>query len=264
MALLLMRSSKCSKNLMQRTLLTVGSLGKFECQTCFPASSARRFASLARPPRGGSCCPPTGASAFIHHGQLSAFLRGRRLVSTEVKRKLDRLHEDEQVNAKEIDFPGGRVPFTSELKFISEQAERVPCFRVLDDDGELIAVENYEQVSKDVAVNIYNGMVTLQIMDTYLYEAQRQGRISFYMTSFGEEAINLASAAAISIHDPVFAQYREPGVLLWRGFTPQEFAAQLFGNKIDGGKGRQMPSHYGSGKLNFFTISSPIAPVVPN
>lgn len=58
-------------------------------------------------------------------------------------------------------------------------------------------------------------------------------------------------------------QYREPGVLLWRGFTLQEFANQCFGNRADYGKGRQMPIHYGSQKHNFFTISSPIATQLP-
>lgn len=54
-------------------------------------------------------------------------------------------------------------------------------------------------------------------------------------------------------------QYREPGVLFWRGFTLQEFANQCFGNKADCGKGRQMPIHYGSNKLNYFTVSATIA-----
>lgn len=49
-------------------------------------------------------------------------------------------------------------------------------------------------------------MVTLKTMDTLLYEAQRQGRISFYMTSFGEEAVNIASAAALSPQDFVLPQ----------------------------------------------------------
>ncbi|RRT59048.1 hypothetical protein B296_00025244 [Ensete ventricosum] len=56
-----------------------------------------------------------------------------------------------------------------------------------------------------------------------------------------------------------FCECREPGVLLWRGFTLQEFANQCFGNKLDYGKGRQMPIHYGSSRLNYFTVSSPIA-----
>ncbi|KAK9162503.1 hypothetical protein Syun_003405 [Stephania yunnanensis] len=59
-------------------------------------------------------------------------------------------------------------------------------------------------------------------------------------------------------------QYREPGVLLWRGFTLQEFTNQLFGNKYDYGKGRQMPIHYGSNKLNYVTISSTIATQIPH
>ena len=53
---------------------------------------------------------------------------------------------------------------------------------------------------------MYASMLTLQVMDTIFYEAQRQGRISFYVTSIGEEAINVASAAALSIDDIVFPQ----------------------------------------------------------
>lgn len=55
---------------------------------------------------------------------------------------------------------------------------------------------------------MYNNMVTLQVMDTIFYEAQRQGRLSFYLTSIGEEAINIASAAALSPHDVVLAQVK--------------------------------------------------------
>ncbi|KAJ6686612.1 2-OXOISOVALERATE DEHYDROGENASE SUBUNIT ALPHA 1 MITOCHONDRIAL-LIKE [Salix purpurea] len=106
---------------------------------------------------------------------------------------------------------------------------------------------------------MYTSMVTLQMMDTIFYEAQRQGRISFYMTSTGEEAISIAAAAALTADDIILPQYREPGILLWRGFTIEEFASQCFGNKDDCGKGRQMSNHYGSKKLNFVTISSPIA-----
>ncbi|KAK4583853.1 hypothetical protein RGQ29_021822 [Quercus rubra] len=111
---------------------------------------------------------------------------------------------------------------------------------------------------------MYSDMVTLQTMDSVFYEAQRQGRISFYATTIGEEAINIASAAALTIDDLVFPQYREPGVLLWRGFSLQEFANQCFGNKDDYGKGRQMPIHYGSHKHNYFTVAATIATQIPH
>ncbi|KAL0351556.1 UNVERIFIED_CONTAM: 2-oxoisovalerate dehydrogenase subunit alpha 2, mitochondrial [Sesamum calycinum] len=167
-------------------------------------------------------------------------------------------------NVQAIDFPGGRVTFTPQIKFISESTDkRVPCYRVLDDDGYPIAGSRFEQVDKETAVKMYKSMVTLQIMDHIFYEAQRQGRISFYMTSMGEEAINIATAAALSPDDIILPQYREPGILLWRGFTIEEFANQCFGTKNDTGKGRQMPVHYGSKKHNFVTVSSPIATQLP-
>lgn len=54
-------------------------------------------------------------------------------------------------------------------------------------------------------------------------------------------------------------QYREVGVLLWRGFELQDLANQCFGNKGDNCKGRQMPAHYGSKKHNYFTVASTVA-----
>lgn len=53
-------------------------------------------------------------------------------------------------------------------------------------------------------------------MDTILFESQRQGRISFYMTSFGEEAALIGSAAALASNDLVYAQYRETGKMFIR------------------------------------------------
>lgn len=166
--------------------------------------------------------------------------------------------DDEQV----VDFPGGKVAMSSRMRFISaSDDQRVPCYRVLDDDGQSIG--DSPEVSKETAVKMYSDMVTLQVMDSIFHEAQRQGRISFYLTSTGEEAVNIASAAALSMDDIIFPQYREPGVLLWRGFTIQEFANQCFSNAADYGKGRQMPIHYGSRKLNFVTISSTVGTQLP-
>ncbi|KAG6475651.1 hypothetical protein ZIOFF_064880 [Zingiber officinale] len=166
---------------------------------------------------------------------------------------------------KELDFPGGKVMFVPEMNFLpGSTSERINCYCVLDDNGQTFSKSKFQELSKEDAVKMYIDMVTLQVMDTIFYEAQRQGRISFYLTSIGEEAINVASAAALKIDDIVFPQYREPGVLLWRGFTLQEFANQCFGNKLDYGKGRQMPIHYGSNRLNYYTVSSPIATQIPH
>ncbi|KAL8800552.1 MAG: hypothetical protein Q9182_005107 [Xanthomendoza sp. 2 TL-2023] len=96
-----------------------------------------------------------------------------------------------------------------------------------------------------------------------MFDAQRQGRLSFYMVSAGEEGIAVGSVSALRPDDVIFAQYRETGVFQQRGFTLSDFMSQLFANKKDNGKGRNMPVHYGSSKLNIHTISSPLATQIP-
>ena len=88
---------------------------------------------------------------------------------------------------------------------------------------------------------------------------QRQGKISFYMPSFGEQATTVGVGAGLEAEDLVFPQYREQGTLIYRGFTVREMLNQCIGNIQDVGKGRQMPIHYGSKKLNFVTVSSPLS-----
>ncbi|KAG8532854.1 uncharacterized protein KY384_002732 [Bacidia gigantensis] len=81
--------------------------------------------------------------------------------------------------------------------------------------------------------------------------------------SAGEEGIAVGSASALTPEDVIFAQYREAGVFQQRGFTLSDFMNQLFANCKDVGKGRNMPVHYGSSKLNIHTISSPLATQLP-
>lgn len=106
-------------------------------------------------------------------------------------------------------------------------------------------------------------MIRLRQMDNVLQNVQRQGRISFYMTCRGEEAIHIGSATALRSQDVILAQYREQGLLMWRGFTLDQFTNQCFSNDLDLGRGRQMPIHYGSRALNYHTISSPLGTQIP-
>ncbi|GMH06704.1 hypothetical protein Nepgr_008544 [Nepenthes gracilis] len=207
-----------------------------------------------------SLTPQILASSDFHYNNSPNLFVSRHFESTKAQTHPGSLHgDDDQL----LDFPGGKVGITSQMRFISETNDwRVPCYRVLDDDGQPIG--EFVEVDEETALKMYTNMVTLQVMDTLFYEAQRQGRISFYVTTIGEEAINIASAAALSMDDIIFPQYREAGVLLWRGFTLQEFANQCFSNEADYGKGRQMPVHYGSRKLNYITIASTVATQLPH
>ncbi|XP_072932429.1 2-oxoisovalerate dehydrogenase subunit alpha, mitochondrial isoform X2 [Epargyreus clarus] len=150
------------------------------------------------------------------------------------------------------------------MKFLNENSyDPIPIYRVIDNNGEVIDRREEPNIENEMLLNMYKTMVQLNHMDKILYESQRQGRISFYMTNYGEEGIAVGSAAALAPRDLVFAQYREMGVLLYRGMTVTELINQCYGNHEDPGKGRQMPVHFGSQQRNIVTISSPLATQMP-
>jgi 2-oxoisovalerate dehydrogenase E1 component alpha subunit len=111
-------------------------------------------------------------------------------------------------------------------------------------------------LSNEEVIKLYRDMLTTGIMDIIMFDAHRQGRISFYMVAAGEEATSVGSASALTKEDVIFLQYREQGVLVQRGFKLSEFMNQLFANKKDSGKGRNMPVHYGSRELNVVSCSN--------
>lgn len=165
-----------------------------------------------------------------------------------------------------VRFPGAvNSKFTSKMSFVKpSEIAAIPTYRVMDSDGVVIDKNRATlSVTDEQALTWYKNMLTVSIMDVIMFEAQRQGRVSFYMVSAGEEGITVGSAAALSPDDVVFAQYREAGVFQQRGFTMQEFMSQLFANKNDHGRGRNMPVHYGRRYPRMHTISSPLATQIP-
>lgn len=146
---------------------------------------------------------------------------------------------------------------------LPENYDPIPIYRVMDPEGNILDATQDPKLSKETVSKCFRDMVLLNAFDKIMYESQRQGRISFYMTNFGEEASHIGSACALTPEDFVYAQYREAGVLLYRGFTLSQFVDQCYGNCDDDGKGKQMPVHYGSRQLNFMTISSPLSTQIP-
>ncbi|XP_038841347.1 2-oxoisovalerate dehydrogenase subunit alpha, mitochondrial, partial [Salvelinus namaycush] len=111
-------------------------------------------------------------------------------------------------------FPGASAEFIDHLEFIQPNViSGIPVYRVMDRAGKIINPSEDPQLSKEQVLNFYQKMTLLNTMDRILYESQRQGRISFYMTNYGEEGTHIGSAAALDPRDLVFGQYREAGVL---------------------------------------------------
>jgi 2-oxoisovalerate dehydrogenase E1 component alpha subunit len=161
-------------------------------------------------------------------------------------------------------YPGDKeIHFTSEMDTHAPHTDYMPIFRMMNEDATFRDGTEDPGLDRDTLIEMYTTMGRLQTMDQVFMDAQRQGRISFYMQNAGEEGAHIGSAMALSKDDMIFAQYREAGVLMWRGFSLQQFADQCFSNEADLGKGRQMPVHYGSRELNFQTISSPLTTQLP-
>ncbi|KAJ3131174.1 hypothetical protein HK100_006686, partial [Physocladia obscura] len=201
---------------------------------------------------------------------LSALQRRYGAVKTTAWTRIQRLTTGTQ-------YPGAirGSEYTSKLEFITgSSAVPIATYRLLGADGGLLSASNNKsetdsnkkdkvEIDKGTLTQMYTTMLTLAQMDLLLFEAQRQGRISFYMTHHGEEASLVAPAAALAAHDVFFGQYREAGFMLFRGFSIQQMMHQCQANAFDLGKGRQMPIHYGSKALNIQTISSPLGPQIP-
>lgn len=152
----------------------------------------------------------------------------------------------------------------------------IPAYRLVDAHGHFVAGATGaagEGVGEENILaglggrprieGLFRTMLRLREMDAVLTSAQRQGRVSFMMSTAGEEAAVIGAAAALRPDDEVLAQYREHGVLLHRGWGLAEFVNQCVGNVKGSCKGRQMPIHYGSVEHHFHTISSTLATQMP-
>lgn len=93
--------------------------------------------------------------------------------------------------------------FTHELDFRSS-FDKIKCFRVMDEEGNIVNKHFEDQISADKLKDIFKCMVTINEADQIFNQAQRQSRISFYMTQLGEEASGVGSAAALQDHDLIF------------------------------------------------------------
>ncbi|KAL5317078.1 hypothetical protein ACEPPN_016132 [Leptodophora sp. 'Broadleaf-Isolate-01'] len=132
----------------------------------------------------------------------------------------------------------------------------IPTYRVMNSEGYLNDPNRQPPDSLDREVNI---------LDTIMFEVQRQGRLSFYMVSAGEEAVTVGSAAALGPNDVITCQYRETGVFQQRGFTLKDFMSPLVANRNDPGKGRNMPVHYsGKQKTGVHAVASTLGTQIPH
>jgi len=164
--------------------------------------------------------------------------------------------------------PADRVRFISkagEMKkpALDEKVERVALMRkqllrVLDDRGAAVGEWAPDLAVADKLTGLRN-MMLVRSFDARLLRAHRQGKISFYIQSLGEEAIACAQQRALRRGDMHFPTYRQQGLLISSGYPIVEMMNQVLSNEHDPLKGRQLPVLYSSKAHGFFSISGNLA-----
>jgi 2-oxoisovalerate dehydrogenase E1 component alpha subunit len=134
--------------------------------------------------------------------------------------------------------------------------------RVLDDNGKAVGPWN-PRLEPDFLREGLRHMVLTREFDERMIKQQRQGKTSFYIKSTGEEAIAVAGAMAMNKDDMTFPSYRQQGLLIARGCPLTRLMNQIFSNKMDTLKGRQLPIMYSEPEYGFFSISGNLATQLP-
>lgn len=135
--------------------------------------------------------------------------------------------------------------------------------RVLDDDG-LAQGEWAPEIEPAQLLEALRLMLLTRQMDDRMHRMQRQGKVSFYMQSIGEEAISIGQGMVFKPTDMMFPSYRNQGLFIQRGTDIVDLMCQCLSNTRDMCKGRQMPIMYHNRAGNMFSISGNLATQCPH
>ncbi|HEX8667264.1 MAG TPA: 3-methyl-2-oxobutanoate dehydrogenase (2-methylpropanoyl-transferring) subunit alpha [Allosphingosinicella sp.] len=169
----------------------------------------------------------------------------------------------------EVDFSHIRIPAAGSVRrpdiaaAPTETHELVySLVRVLDEEGRAVGPWD-PRLDPDTLRRMLRDMMMVRVYDDRMYRAQRQGKTSFYMKSTGEEAVAVGAAHALDREDMCFPTYRQQGLLVSRDYPLVPMMCQVYSNRGDPLKGRQLPIMYSSREHNFFTISGNLGTQLP-
>lgn len=123
------------------------------------------------------------------------------------------------------------VPTEFDLEFGGGDDQPV---QFVDPAGRVTDLGRAYGIDAELARSLYRDMFLARRLDADALALQRQGELSLWLQSWGQEAAQVGSIRALRDDDYVFPSYREHAAAMVRGITPAQLLSQWRGSTHGG------------------------------